>query len=1375
MEPISSLLLPAITETVFGALAEATGLSDWLRQRLGRDPERLAFQSALTQALTVAAHTFPGRDLRYFTETLRDVGGPLLARTLQPAASWPTPEELTQLWLNHLTIDSAIHYCQEFAAFATLLLDQLNQHIENQQPLQWIVQARRQRSSEEATRRLAEAAEQGSATLHVLQQELVKLTDAMERVLKTSGSNVTTAGGAYVAGSVSAHNFAGRDLTIKNYFVAGLPRLVIDYSSRIQDFLLEYLGSKRKRVPFGGRQQQLEELHAWLDDPMSPPYYLMIAEAGRGKSALVCRWLAQLTTRPALDVIFVPISLRFETATQDVVFAALAARLANLYESEPEKLPPASLTAEQWKGVCQSYLRRSPTEGKQLLVILDGLDEATGWTPSRGLFSSDPPDGIRILVTARTRPDESSTGGWTAILGWENPRLARTVPLFGLTRRGVEEALTSMGNPFNSMAIKVDIVGELSRLSEGDPLLVRLYVEALLAQGLKAATLRAEDLHQIKPGLGGYFERWWQDQREQWRIQGRNPITEQAHLRLLLNAIAASLGPLTLDDLAALHSDLADSTLLRELLEYVSRWLVGDGKGQGYSYSHPRLGYYFWEQLGSQEQQMWDKRFCAWGAETLNALNTNQIVPKATPVYLLRYYTSHLQRCQLPAEEFYALVSNGWRKAWEELDVSYTGFLNDVDRAWEQARQFYEPNKPRKANALVLQVKAALCKASVAAIGSNVSPELLVQAIETGLRTPQQALAMAKLATSERQQAGMISILAPHLPISVLEEAFAVAYSIEDPYHRIVTLLELATQLPKNDQILMIRKVIAIIRSIPYGLHRSYAFILLTIHLRAVRSRNKAEDTEPAKRRSFHVNQRNRQSYLDARVTVSNALVAAYTINDKGESALTLCSLIPKLPDPLLRESFTITNSLADERARSHALTALAPRLPKILMQELVTSAKLIKYEPDLAYVLKGLSTCVPNELVGEVLDIACSMRNAVNHISVLIELAPRLSETMLTRCLTYFSSYQHESGQALLLGFLARHLPRTLLNLALDRARLIQNASSRSMALSNLVNYYPSSEQSTILSDILRAELLVNNQIDRVRGLRRLLPHLLEKEKEEAAVAALISARSIEDASARVRALGSLIPYVAVQEKSAVRIAALEAARSINDVAARSHALGSLIPHVTDEEKKALHVEALMAARSIKGAETRAHALGSLVSYVVNEEKRAICTEALAAVRLIKGAEARVIKLEYLASIVPIDERQAMFAEAFVAARLIGENYTRAAALSRLAPYLSDVDQGLALTTGLATASSIIDDYLRGEALGGLIQSLHVWTKRTPLSAYISFSDVLALLSHRPRPQFLRDLTVLTPWLLALAGDEAPQAAEGIFHAIQDVCAWWP
>ena len=105
-----------------------------------------------------------------------------------------------------------------------------------------------------------------------------------------------------------------------------------------------------------------------------------------------------------------------------------------------------------------------------MVVILDGLDEATGWTPGQGLFSADPPDGLRVLVTARTGPGDIAIGGWATTLGWANPQLAIITTLSGLDRRGVEDALVSVGNPLDKLATKVDVVGELHRLSEGDPL-----------------------------------------------------------------------------------------------------------------------------------------------------------------------------------------------------------------------------------------------------------------------------------------------------------------------------------------------------------------------------------------------------------------------------------------------------------------------------------------------------------------------------------------------------------------------------------------------------------------------------------------------------------------------------------------------------------------------------------------------------------------------------------------------------------------------------------------------------------------------------------------------------------------------------------------
>jgi hypothetical protein len=469
-----STLIGALLDAIFASLAEATGLSDWLRQRLGRDPERLAFGAALTQALTDVANEFPGRDLRYFTEMLPQFAGPLLARYLQPAASLPTADELTHFWLNHLTIDSAIVYRHEFAAFSTHFLNRLAFHLDNQEPLQWIVQARRQRSSEEASQRMAAAAEQGAVGVAALRQELVALSSALETALQASRhSAVYTDGGAYVGGDIHGQLVAGRDLTIKNYFVQGLAQLPIDYSVRIENFLHSYLGGHDERVPFGGRSQQLEELNDWLDDPTAPPYYLMVAEAGKGKSALVSRWSAQLATRPDLAVIFVPISIRFQTAAQDVFFAALAGRLAQIHETQSPESFHRPTSAEEWKAICESYLRRPLPEGKRLVVILDGLDEATDWAAGPELFAARPPVGLRILVTARLRARESDALGWAATLQWEGPQLARKTTLPALDQPGVADALHSMGNPLQWLTPQMDVVGKLYQLSQGDPLFGR--------------------------------------------------------------------------------------------------------------------------------------------------------------------------------------------------------------------------------------------------------------------------------------------------------------------------------------------------------------------------------------------------------------------------------------------------------------------------------------------------------------------------------------------------------------------------------------------------------------------------------------------------------------------------------------------------------------------------------------------------------------------------------------------------------------------------------------------------------------------------------------------------------------------------------------
>ena len=112
----------------------------------------------------------------------------------------------------------------------------------------------------------------------------------------------------------------------------------------------------------------------------------------------------------------------------------------------------------------------------------------------------------------------------------------------------------------------------------------------------------------------------------------------------------------------------------------------------------------------------------------------------------MRYYGAHLQRAGAGAEHYYALVNAGWLQAWEALEGTYDGFLNDMVRAWRlaEAAGEQEQHAADRRTSHWLQCRYALIMASIKSLVSHIPPALLTVLIDNSVWTPVRGLAYAR-------------------------------------------------------------------------------------------------------------------------------------------------------------------------------------------------------------------------------------------------------------------------------------------------------------------------------------------------------------------------------------------------------------------------------------------------------------------------------------------------------------------------------------------------------------------------------------------------------------------------------------------------------
>jgi hypothetical protein len=876
--------------------------------------------------------------------------------------------------------------------------------------------------------------------------------------------------------------------------LAGLSGLGAEYAVWIENFLVEYLGRPGEPVPFGGRDSQLSALSSWLTNSSAAPYALLAAEAGRGKSALLATWAAQVCASGLADVVFVPVSLRFNTAQAGVALPALAARLATYHG---ESASTVERSAEQWQAHITTYLRRMPRAGKPLLVIVDGLDEATDWEVGAHLFPATPPPGVRVLVSARYIAGDLDDSGWRNRLNWVSPALATSIALPPLDMAGVGDVLHALGNPLAHLVSRVDIVGELHRLSGGDPLLVRLYVDELRQHAHDPTGLTPEELPSIERGMAGYFGRWRSELERVWRSAGHGGPGNLRNLQDFLNVLASALGPLTSDDLAEVNPETPTGLQFDALLSDVARFVIGDGARQGFVFSHPRFGTFFHEAMGRREQQRWSQAFTDYGGRVLAELRDGARDPTTVSSYVLTFYGAHLESAGGASADVYALLDPAWLAAWHAVDGTDAGFLNDCDRAWRRAEQDLTSAAPHdREEAVRVQFVSALARGSVAARSSKVPPRLLVDAVREGVLTAAQALATCRRMRDEKRRADAVVALAPVLPDAWIDECLAIAATMREQDPRARAIVAAAHRLSGS----ALPRAQSLAETLTEPGLRAWTTAAISARLAepertrvataALSIVDQVERTEVRGRSLAAMS-----SFLPAEL-VPRAIEQARQLPNHGDAARAVCALAWQLPEAARLDTVEQLPRLPRSDWFLDGEVAIADHLPALRTPELLQRLHALDDQRRAASHLLKARHWLREDPASTSAVLLAAMRGVTGWEPIMPAWAGSLTRSDRAQALAdtprISDPVRRAKTMAYLLAASGQQAPEETVADALRLAASLE-AGDRAFVVTLLASTHPAPSRRTLLGEALRSAQTVDDIEQRITALSSLISELAE------------------------------------------------------------------------------------------------------------------------------------------------------------------------------------------------------------------------------------------------------------------------------------------
>jgi Restriction endonuclease len=461
-------------------------------------------------------------------------------------------------------------------------------------------------------------------------------------------------------------------------------------------------------VIFGGRDEEIAELNSFLEST-EPNCALLMAPTGRGKTALLIHWIEKNTERNDWTIVFHPISRRYQTATPDVALGALTAALARFHGVSLEGY---STSTDQLRYLISDLLRREPPNGRKLLLVLDGLDETVGWQVDRTLFPRHIPEHVKLVASVRHVANRNAES-WLDQLGWSH--FTCSIIGLGLLGRAAISDLLSRCAPLEEGASDAQLVLELLRVSQGDPLTIRYLIESL-----QNAEVTLQQLPNIPPGIEAFVDYWLRDLEPQMALDER--------VFKFLGLLGAAVAPLASEDLTRIAPDaFSSSIVLREVARKVERFVVGDGSIEhGYVLSHPRLREIFFDRLSAEEKAKFADYFITDG---LTYWGNNRSFP---PTYVRTNWIRQLAEADAWELIRDVLVSfevldgvrvQPWCHIRFKSEGSYSGYLSDLDLLWDKSEEICD---------LPSFMRCAFISASLRSLSGNFAPELIADLVTVG-------------------------------------------------------------------------------------------------------------------------------------------------------------------------------------------------------------------------------------------------------------------------------------------------------------------------------------------------------------------------------------------------------------------------------------------------------------------------------------------------------------------------------------------------------------------------------------------------------------------------------------------------------------------